>query len=87
MFDVIKAVTLNAMIFLLPFKAMLFVSYRFTTKYVVTTPIRTNKTQNALRIPLNSDVNLLSATVSFDTKKEIWYIFFDNEVYFSGYVI
>lgn len=75
MFDEIKAVTFNEMIFLLPFKAMLSISNRFTTKYVITNPIRTSKIQNALRIPLNSDVNLFSVTVSFDTKKEIWYMF------------
>lgn len=59
MFNVIEAAT---------FKTMKF-SYRFTTKYVIAIPIRKSKIQNALRIPINSDVNLFSVTVRFDAKK------------------
>lgn len=47
------------------------ISYRFTTKYVTTTPIRKSRTQNALRIPLNSDIMFFSVTVTFFTKKKI----------------
>lgn len=44
-------------------------SYHFTTKYVTTTPIRKSRTQNALSIPLNSDIMFFSVTVTFITKK------------------
>lgn len=46
------------------------ISYHFTTKYVTTTPIRKSRTQNALRIPLNSDIMFFSVTVTFFTKKK-----------------
>lgn len=71
--DVIKAFTFDAWFF----------SYRFTAKYVITTSLGKSKIQNALRIPLNSDVNFFSVTVSFDNKNRFnncyrWWIIFGS---------